>query len=196
MNCLRPGHFLKNCLIEQRCKECWKPHHSLKHIAHLNRKKELWSEKKPATEDTTVVSTHVPQVWNHRQVLLITCQVKIVGADGSTTQARALLDSASSTSFIRERLMQRLRLARHNHRVKISGIGVTPNQPSSCGLPNFSIARPDYKGRIVPVEALIPSKVTSNLSLCPVSLDTRWIHVDGLKLADPGLESLVKWIYC
>ena len=108
-----------------------------------------------------------------------------MGPDGSTTQARALLDSASSTSFITERLAQRLRLVRRSHSVKISGIGATSNQPSSRGVTNFSIARPDDKGKIVPVEALILSKITSNLPLHPVSLDSKWKHLDGLQLADP-----------
>ena len=35
------------------------------------------------------------------------------------------------------------------------------------------------------VEALILSKITSTLPLHPVSLDTKWKHLDGLELADP-----------
>ena len=45
INCLRPGHFLLNCPIEQRCKECRKAHHLLMHIAHPNCKEKGWSEK-------------------------------------------------------------------------------------------------------------------------------------------------------
>ena len=40
------------------------------------------------------------------------------------------------------------------------------------GVTTFGIARPDDKGKIVPVEALTLSKITSNLPLHPVSLDT------------------------
>ena len=185
INCLRPCHFLKNCPTEQRCKECCKPDNSLMHIAPPKREEEMRSAKKPPKEDTTVVSTHVSQLQNCRQVLLMTCRIKIVGPDGSTIQDRVLLDSASSTSFITERLAQRLRLVRRSHRVKISGIGATSNQPSSRGVTNFSITRPDDKGKIVPVEALILSKITSNLPLHPVSWDSKWKHLDGLQLADP-----------
>ena len=95
-----------------------------------------------------------------KEVLLMTCLVKIVGPDDSTTQVRAMLDSASSTSFIMERLAQHLRLVHRNHSVKISSISVKSNQPSSCRATDFSIACPDSKGKIAPVEVLILSKIT------------------------------------
>ena len=192
MNCLRPGHFLKNCPTERKYKEYWKPHQLLMHIAPPKCEEAAWSAKKPSKADTTVVSTHVFQLRNRRQVLLMTCRVKIVSPYGSTTQARVLLDSASSTSFITECLVQRLCLVRWNHSVKISGIGVMSNQPSSHGATNFSIARPDGNGKIVPVEALILSKITSNLPLRPVLLNTTggsiWM---AWNLPILGLEPLV-----
>ena len=119
----------------------------------------------------------------------MTWRVKIVSADESTTQARALLDSASSTLFNMERLARHLCLMRCNHRVKICGFGATSNQSLSRGVTNFSIAHPDGKGKIVSVETLILSKISSTLPIRPVSLDTRWKHLDGLKLADPGFGS-------
>ena len=70
------------------------------HIAPIERIKELRNAKKPSKEDTTVVLTSVSQLQSCGQVLLVTCRVKIVGPNGSTAQARALLDFASSTSFI------------------------------------------------------------------------------------------------
>ena len=133
------------------------------HIARPKREEETQSVKTPSKEDTKVVSTHVSQLQNRCQVLLMTCRVKIVCPDGSTTQVRALLDFVSSSSFVMERLLQRLRLVRCNQSLKINCIGEMSNQPSSRGATNFSIARPDGKRRIVPVEALIQSKITSNL---------------------------------
>ena len=130
INCLRPGHFLKNCPREHSCKECRKPHHSLMHITLVKCKEEPRSEKKLSKEDTTVVSTHVLQLRNRCQVLFVTCWIKIVGPDWSTTQARALLDSESSMLSVREHLAQCRRLVRPNHSVKIIVIGTTSNQPS------------------------------------------------------------------
>ena len=77
-----------------------------------------------------VVLTHVPQLKNCRQVLLMTCCVKAVVPDRSTTQARALLDSALSASFITECLAQNLCLARRNYSINISNIGTKSNHLS------------------------------------------------------------------
>ena len=115
-----------------------------------------------------------------------------MGPDGSTTQAKALLDSVSTTLFITERLWQCFLLVHCNIRVKISGIGATSNKPSSHGGINFSNAHPDDKGKIVAVEALILSKITSNLPIRPVSLDTKWKHLDCLQLANPGFATTGK----
>ena len=49
----------------------------------------------------------------------------------------------------------------------------------------FSVSWPENKAKIVPVEALILSKIMSTLSLHPVSLDTKWKHLDGLQVANP-----------
>ena len=32
LNCLKPGHFSKNCGSNNRCRKCQKPHHTLLHI--------------------------------------------------------------------------------------------------------------------------------------------------------------------
>ena len=34
MNCLRPGHFVKECTSLHRCRKCQKPHHTLLHLEH------------------------------------------------------------------------------------------------------------------------------------------------------------------
>ena len=45
-------------------------------------------------------------------VLIMTCHIQVIGPDGSTAEARGLMDSVSSASFISERLAQTLRLQR------------------------------------------------------------------------------------
>ena len=78
INCFRPGHFLKNCPTEQRCKVHRKPHHSLMQSAPPKHKEEPQSVRKSSKEDTMVVSTHVyvSQLQNHRQVLLMISRVR------------------------------------------------------------------------------------------------------------------------
>ena len=115
LNCLKPGHFANRCPRLQRCKKCHGPHHLWHHVDKPEQ--DLKKSNKPSTElETRVAMTHISQ-------LLMTCQVQVLGPDGTTSQVRALLDSASSASFISERLTQHLRLSRHHYGTKVSGIG-------------------------------------------------------------------------
>ena len=58
--------------------------------------------------------------------LLMTCHIRVRSPKGTHVVARALLDSASSTSFVSERLAQTLGLPRTKRDVVISGIaGIT-----------------------------------------------------------------------
>ena len=48
---------------------------------------------------------HGTSIGRGREVLLMTCNVKVITPDGSVTQARALLDSAASTSQYQSALL-------------------------------------------------------------------------------------------
>ena len=61
--------------------------------------------------------------------LLMTCRVRVKSPKGSDVVARALLDSASSASFVSERLAQTLGLPRTKRDVVISGIAGMYNPP-------------------------------------------------------------------
>ena len=92
------------------------------------------SEKKTSSN----VVSHTLHVGDHRcQVLLTTCQVRLTASDASTTLARALLDSASSTSFMTECLAQGLHLPQQHCPLQISGIGRTAAQTVSRDVMNF-----------------------------------------------------------
>lgn len=52
----------------------------------------------------------------------MTSRIVIKAPDGSLVEARALLDSASSASFVSERIAQSLRLPRMRQSARISGI--------------------------------------------------------------------------
>ena len=54
--------------------------------------------------------------------MLMTCKVRILCPDRSTMQARALVDSVSSTSFITEHLAQLLGLKQKQVNINMSGI--------------------------------------------------------------------------
>ena len=66
-------------------------------------------------------------------MLLMTCQVRVNGPDGSTSEARARLDPASTVCLITERLAQALRLSRNRNSTKVSGVGGGPAVVSARG---------------------------------------------------------------
>ena len=88
------------------------------------------------TAPSSTVVSHVALTGSKsRQVLLMTCHVSVLTPDGHTIQVRALLDSASSSSFVLERLAQYLHLPRSRRLAQIAGIGGVSNQslePVSC----------------------------------------------------------------
>ena len=102
----------------------------------------------------------------------MTCRVLVVTPDGLTTQARALLDSASSTSFVSERLVQRLRLPRRSQLAHIAGIGGVSHRTLSQSVVHFAITHSAARGKTFNIQAIVLPRVTSELPLRPVIFDT------------------------
>ena len=118
--------------------------------------------------------------------LLIMCRVIVEAPDGSSVEARAILDSASSASFISERLAQSLFLLCSRQGVQISGIaGLSHNSPlqSVASLTISSIHSPSRKFKVI---AVVMPRVTCDLPLHPISFDLQWRHLEGIPLADPN----------
>ena len=95
LNCLRPGHYVRDCASSHRRKKCHKPHHTL---LHVEAKDESPVQTPPVV---TPISSNVT-MGIQSNTLLMTCCLMVEAPDGSTTQARAILDSASSASFSSE----------------------------------------------------------------------------------------------
>ena len=161
LNCMRPGQYARECTSSHRCKRCQRPHHTLLHVETKEQ------SSPPDLPPTTSVSNHAT-MGLCPNLLLMTCRVLIEAPDGSTTLARALLDSGSSASFITERLAQRLRLPRSSQSTRISGIAGLTGAPSSQSVTNFQVASVHSRSRKFDVAAVIVSRVTCDLPLHPV----------------------------
>ena len=134
LNCLKPGHFVRECKSLHRCHKCQKPHHSLLHVEPRN---------SPSTQPSSppvnsVTSNLVTGLASN--TLLMTCWVLIHSPNGSVMKVRALLDSASSTSFISERLTHLLEFPRIRQNVQISGIAGLSRGSPSHSIVQFAIS--------------------------------------------------------
>ncbi len=112
-NCLSSGHFTKNCKSSHRCKKCQRLHHTLMHLESESNNNA--APKPTPSEDSSTVQPS-SQVTSNAAVklksssLLVTCRVLVAAPNGSSVEARALLDNASSSLFVSEHLAQSLGL--------------------------------------------------------------------------------------
>jgi hypothetical protein len=179
MNCLKPGHFIKQCKSLHHCKLCQKPHHTLLHIENPPTS----TTPSPGLTTTPNPNPKTPHVSANviaslaPNSLLMTCRIMV------EVNARVLLDSASSASFVSERLVKSLCLPRLHQTTTICGVaGLTRNSLQS--LTNLSISSPrtNFKFNIT---AIVVPRVTCDLLVHPVSFGPTWTHLNDIPLADP-----------
>ena len=104
--------------------------------------------------------------------------------NGQITNARALLDSASSTSFITKRPAQHLRFPCVCRSLKISGIAGVDTHLTSRGIVLFNITNLSHKTDQLPVEAVVLPKIKTELPVHHILNDGKWKHLKALRLAD------------
>ena len=115
----------------------------------------------------------------------MTCQVLIKSPDGLIVEAQGILDSASSASFITERLSQNLRLPLSHCDAKISGIAGLSHTASKQSIATFEISPVHAPNNTMSVSAIVVPHVTCNLLIVPIPFDSRWNHISDIRLADP-----------
>ena len=179
MNCLKPGHFSRRCGSNNRCKKCQKLHHTL---IHNDAKGSSRSEQLSTASAVEPLISSNAAAGFASNALLMTCQLLVHASDGSHVKARGLLDSASSTSFVSERLAQALCLSRSSRTVSISGIGGLSHQSP---LTTFNISPISSPTEEFQVTAVVIPRVTCDLPLQPVHFNSKWTHLSTLQLADP-----------
>lgn len=133
LNCLRPGHFVRQCKSPYKCKKCQRPHHTLLHV-------ETGGNETDTPRGDPVLS-HAA-VGLSTSSLLMTCEVMIDAPDGSSVKARALLDSASSASFISESLAQSLSLPHSPQSARISGVAGLVHKSPLQAVTKLSVTAP------------------------------------------------------
>ena len=162
-----------------------KPHHTL----HVESKEDTLLNIAPTVQPSTQPTVN-PVLSNTAMgfalnSLLMTCCVLVDAPDASSVEARAILDSASSASFVSGCSAQSLCLPRSNQGVRISGIaGLSHNSPSQS-VASFNIHGILAPSKKISVSAIVVPRITCDLPLHPVPFDVNWKHLSDIQLADP-----------
>ena len=180
LNCLGSGHFVKQCKSSHRCRKCQRPHHTLLHLEAQSDAGTAPPQSPPTTQIVTNAAVKL-----RSSLLLMTCRVLVFAPDGSSVEARALLDNGSTSSFVSERLVQSLGLPRSHSNVRVSGIAGSLASSPVQSVANFRISSARSNGRKIDLTAVVLPKVTCDLPVVPVPFDLSWSHLSGLPLADP-----------
>ena len=98
----------------------------------------------------------------------MTCRVLVAAPNGSAMEVRALLDNASSASFISERLTQGLALPCVHQSVHVSGIAGSPPKSPIQSIASFQISAAHHNGRSIELTAIVLPKVTCDLPVHPI----------------------------
>ena len=115
----------------------------------------------------------------------MTCRILVVSPNGSSLEARALLDGASSASFISDHLARTLNLPGSSWNTYITGIAGLSHKSPTQSITNFVVSPSRSPSPRIQVSAIIVPQVTCDLLLHSVPFDLKWDHLSDLQLADP-----------
>ena len=114
LNCLRPGHFSRQCPSSNRCRKCQGRHHTLIHNDSRESPNTTALNPQVAAPLEPIVSSNTSTGSNAPNTHLMTCQIQINAPGGTPIKVRALLDTGSTMSFVSERVVQSLGLRRRS----------------------------------------------------------------------------------
>ena len=117
------------------------------------------------------------------------CLVLIHAPDGSSMRVRAILDSASSASYVSERLTQTLHLPRTRQNVRISGVAGLSHGTSLQSTVQFTISPLQSPTEKSEVSTIVVPHVTCDLPVNPITPRLSWTHLSDIPLADPDFGS-------
>ena len=98
---------------------------------------------------------------------------------------RALLDSASSASFISEQLTHLMEFPRTHQNLKISGVAGLSHATPSHSIVQFAVSPVNSPADKAQVSAIVVPRVTCDLPVKPVTPQLSWKHLSDIPLADP-----------
>ncbi|XP_065078929.1 uncharacterized protein LOC135701909 [Ochlerotatus camptorhynchus] len=213
-NCLKSGHWVRDCNSKFSCRDCGKKHNSLIHpgfplsssgagnsdqsgckserkrndkaVATNLATNEDESEEEGDSDDQEAVGTYSVGTKGGRvsSVMLSTVVLVIRDQHGGKQLARALLDNGSQANIMSERLCQMLSLNRRKINLPISGIGHSETRARFQVKTTVSSRVQDFS---VGMEFLVLQKVTSELPSAHIPV-AYWKIPNDIQLADPNFN--------
>ena len=136
MNCLETNHFVRECKSNHKCKQCQRPHHTLSHEDSPNDTPSAPPDDSPSSP---VTSHTVMNAGLKSSSILMTHRILVISPNGSSSEARAILDSASSASIISDHLARTLNLPHLSQNTHITGIAGLSHKSPTQSITNFVV---------------------------------------------------------
>lgn len=200
-NCFSDNHVVKNCSSKKTCHQCRRKHHTLVHPSNSSTETETHTSPSASTQAATTLYTLPkkcpPNVYsNHTSchtnntispdAILPTASIEVQDLFGNWQTCRALLDSASTRSYITEACINRLNIPRQNARFSISTMnGAKAGQ--SKGVSKINCRSKTDSNFTMLIDAYILPKITSNLPSETLNI-TKMQYLQMLPLADPSFH--------
>lgn len=186
LNCLRKGHFIKECRA-MNCRKCNKRHHTLLHLEQTspddNISIQQSNHSQSSTQETNCdVSCHSVSNKNSSQILLATIVLSVKDSVGDYHRCRALLDCGSQSNFVTEELCSRLNLQKENTALIVSGISESISDIKFKSNIEIQSLRNNFQTTL---SCLVLKQITGNLP--SFSFDPAQLNIPAnLCLADPA----------
>ena len=174
-NCLSSRHSSKECRSGFTCKTCNERHHSLLH----RDRSELSPVAGSFKPSTSLVTQHHPKI--QKQVFLATAIVDVYDKHYRLHQCRVLLDSASHSNFMSERMRQILGIRTKNSNIEVSGFNLNKTSIKHSVTTTVKSRSSEFTAQL---EFLVIPTITSSLPETTIDV-TDWKIPDGITLADP-----------
>ena len=139
MICLGTNHFVRECKSNHKSKRCQRPHHT---FLHEDPPKDTPSAPPDDKPSSPVTSHTAVNAGLKSSSLLMTCQILVVSPNGSSSEARAILDSASSASFISDHLARTINLPCSSRNTHITCIAGLLHKSPKQSITNFVVQGP------------------------------------------------------
>lgn len=171
-NCISGQHQARDCRSKHRCHECNGSHHTLIHKA------------RPDFREEHTLHTQVKSPT--AQVLLATAVIVVMSTSKQPVLMRAVLDSASKSSFITEQAAQTLGLRRQKENLPVLGLNEAPL--TTIKWRTAAVIGSRINNFQKQVEFLIVPRITGHIPTQTFNT-SNWKIPSGLVLADPHFST-------